>query len=453
MSDPPRLGAPLALVCAGAFMSTLDITIVIVAFNDIRESFPSVGQAQLSWIITIYTIMSAAMLVPSGRLADRVGAHRTFIAGNALFALGSLGAGLAPSVALLIAARVVQGVGSAVQTPSALSLIAKTVPDGKRSMAIGLWGATSGLGSAIAPSIGALIVDNAGWRWVFLINVPVGVAIIVASARLLRHVPPQPALTADWIGAATIAAGVGLLTLALVQSDEWGWADVRTLGALIGGVALIVTLVVRAQRDPRSILDLTLFHIPSFRWATLVAISLPIGFFLQFFGSVQFLTKVWGYSELRAGFLLTPLSVVQASLTLVAGRIADRFGHRRAMVPGGISYVAGALIWWFGLTDARELWLFYLGALFLGIGVGLTYACFNSAAVHHVDAARVGLGSGLNNTVNRIGASLGIALAVALLAGESSATAFARLWMVMAVCGLFTAAFAAKIDTRPRVIR
>ena len=440
----------LALVCAASFVSTLDITVVVVAFNDIRESFSDVSRAELSWVITVYTITAAAMLVPSGRLADRIGSGRVFLLGVGLFAAGSLLSGLAPNVRVLIGARMVQAVGSAMQTPSSLSLISRFFPAGRRNMAIGLWGATGGLGGAAGPSLGAAIVGAGGWRWIFLINVPLGAAVVLVGARMLRRADRrQPALPPDLIGASMIIVGVSALALGLVQSDEWGWDDRRTIGAFVVAVVVLSSLLARSARNPLLSIDLRLFRINSFRWANGVALTLPIAFFLQFFGSVQFLTAVWGYSEVKAGLLLTPVSILQASLTLQAGRLADRRGHRAVMLPGSLMYTAGAIAWFLTLDGDRNLVAFYVGATLLAIGVGLTYACFNSAAVHDLPPSQLGAGSGLNQTINRIGATLGIALAVALLAGDESAHAFRRLWAVMIGCAIATALFASLIDTRP----
>jgi hypothetical protein len=245
-----------------------------------------------------------------------------------------------------------------------------------------------------------------------------------------------------------IVVGVSALSLGLVQSDEWGWSDRRTIGAFVVAVVVLSSLLARSARNPLLSIDLRLFRINSFRWANGVALTLPIAFFLQFFGSVQFLTAVWGYSEVKAGLLLTPVSVLQASLTCrrddspTAGSSrgdAARFAHLHR----------GAIAWFLTLDGARNLVAFYVGATLLAIGVGLTYACFNSAAVHDLPPSQLGVGSGLNQTINRVGATLGIALAVALLAGDESASAFRRLWAVMIGCALATALFASLIDTRP----
>ncbi len=442
----------LALTCAVAFSSTLDISIVVVAFGDIRADFGDVADAQLSWVITAYTVVAAAMLVPCGRLADRIGAHRTFFLGIAAFTTGSLLSGLAPSVELLIAARVVQALGSAFQMPSALTLIATSFPAGRRSMAVGLWGAVSGLGGAVGPSLGAFVVHLGGWRWVFLMNVPLGLVVLVAALRWVGRVAPRPALPSDLVGALLLMTGVTALTLALVQTRSWGWIDGRVAAVALLGVALLGALVVHSTRHPAPIVDLSLFRIPSFRWANAVAFAFPIAFFVQFFGSVQFLTSVWGYSSLEAGLLLTPVTVVQAALTLQAGRLADARGHRAVMVPGALLHIAGSVVWLVALGSERELGWWYLGATLAGVGVGLTYGSFNSAAVHGLPPERLGSGSGVNLTINRVAGTLGIALAVALSAGPATPRVYDRLWTLMLVGGVVTVLCSSRIDTRPRAV-
>jgi EmrB/QacA subfamily drug resistance transporter len=440
----------LSLTAAMAFFSTLDLTIVVVAFGDIQDSFGAVSTATLSWILTAFTIVAAGCLVPSGRLSDRFGARRTFLAGVSCFTLGSLLSGLAPNAYLLIAARVVQAVGSALQTPAALALISIAYPIG-RSTAVGIWGAVSGLGSALGPSLGAVVVEGLGWRWIFLLNVPLGLAILAVSRRFLPSAPPtDPHASSDYVGSAVLMGGVAALALALVQSETWGAGDVRTIGCGVLGLLLLVGVVARSARHPRPVLDLALYRIPSFRWSNVVAIVFPIAFFAQFFGFVVFLRQVWGYSTLRAGLLITPVSAVTAAVTAVAGPIADRYGHRAAMVPGALLYAVGCGWLLVGAGPHRDLlgvW-FPAGAI-IGVGVGLTYTCFNSAALADLPPERFGAGGGVMQTVNRTGGTLGVALAVALIGESATAARFDRLWWVMLVGGLATAVVSWKIDTRP----
>jgi EmrB/QacA subfamily drug resistance transporter len=438
----------LALTSAVAFVSTLDISIVIVAFDDMRRSFEA-STAALSWVLTIYTLVAAALLVPSGRLADRIGARQTFLVGIGLFTVGSLLSGIAPNVEILIAARVLQAVGSALQAPASLSLIAEAFTEG-RATAVGIWGSVSGLGSALGPSIGALITQNLGWRWVFLINVPLGVAVVVLGVRLLPRTSGKARVEPpDLLGSALIMFGIASLVLALVQGGDWGWGNARTVSAAVFGLLLIIALLVHCARHASPIIDLRLFRIPSFRWANGVGFMFPIGFFVQFFGLVRFFESQWHWTTLQAGLAITPTSAIAAFVTAFAGRIADRYGHRAAMVPGALLYVAGAawLLWRLG--PEPDWWGAWMpAAVLLGLGVGLTYASFNSAAVHALPADRYGSGSAVNLTVNRIGGTFGVAIAVALLGLTPTAATYDRLWIVMIISGTITVGLSALIDTR-----
>lgn len=439
----------LALTCAASFVSTLDLSIVIVAFDDMQASF-HVSTAALSWVITSYTIVAAAMLVPSGRLTDRIGARTTFVAGIGLFALGSLLSGLAFAAWFLIAARVVQALGSALMAPSSLAIISEYFRH-NRATAVGIWGATSGLGGALGPSVGAVIVATLGWRWVFLINVPIGAAVVLAALRWFRQVPGRDlGQRADIVGSLLIVAGVSCFALGLVQSEDWGWG-IRTVGVLVLGVGLLAMLLWRCTRQASPVIDLRLFRIPSFRDANVIAFVFPVAFFVQFFGLVQFFRSVWGDTALRAGLRITPASAVSAVVTLFAGRIADRYGHRAAMVPGTLAYAAGALWLVLFLGAEHDPWFAWApAAVLLGIGVGLTYASFNSAAVHALPADRYGAGSAVNLTINRVGGTIGVAIAVALLGAAPDASAYKALWIVMLAGGLVTAVWSARLDTRPQ---
>jgi EmrB/QacA subfamily drug resistance transporter len=441
----------LALTCAASFVSTLDLSIVIVAFDDMQSSF-HVSTAALSWVITSYTIVAAAMLVPSGRLTDRIGARTTFVAGIGLFALGSMLAGLAFAAWFLIAARVAQAIGSALMAPSSLAIISEYYRH-NRATAVGIWGATSGLGGALGPSVGAVIVATLGWRWVFLVNVPIGIAVVVAALRWFRHVPGRDlGQRPDVAGSLLIVGGVSCFALGLVQSEDWGWGA-RSLGALVLGAALLGLLLWRCTRQASPVIDLRLFRIPSFRDANVIAFVFPVAFFVQFFGLVQFFRGVWGDSALRAGLRITPTSAVAAVFTLFAGRIADRYGHRAAMVPGTLVYAAGALWLVVFLGAEHDPWRAWApAAVMLGIGVGLTYASFNSAAVHALPADRYGAGSAMNLTINRVGGTIGVAVAVALLGTAPDASSYKALWFVMFAGGLVSGVWSARLHTRPRPV-
>lgn len=438
----------LAIVCLMSFISTLDITVVLVAFDDMRKSFDA-SAASLSWVITAYTIVAAALLVPSGRSADKRGARTSFLLGVGLFTLGSLLSGLSFAAWFLIAARVLQAAGSALQMPAALAIISEYFQE-NRASAVGIWGMTSGLGSASGPLIGAVLTEHFGWRSIFFVNVPIGVVVLVVGMRLLRRIPGRDsAQRPDVVGSALIVVAVASFTLALVQTDEWGWQDARVWGALVVAIAGFVALLVRCARAASPILDLVLFRIPSFRHANVIALVFPIAFFLQFIGLLSYFRVVWHDSSLQASARMTIPSVITACITGLGGRVADRYGHRAAIVPGGIVYALGT-VWLLVFLDTTDVsWGAFLpGALLLGVGVGFTYANFNSAAVHALPPDRYGAGGAMNLTINRVGGTVGVAAAVALLGTDPDVTTYRSLWVVMLVCAVITVLVATRLDTR-----
>src|SRR4051795_1597724 len=229
MSERARVAM---VVCVGVFVSSLDLFIVNIAFPDLRADFPATSLAGLSWVLNAYAIVFAALLVPAGRWADRAGRKRAFLGGLALFTLASAACAAAPSVDVLVAARVVQAAGAAVLMPASLGLLLPAFPPEKRGLAIGLWAAVGGTAAAAGPVIGGLLVEGS-WRWVFLVNLPVGIFAIVAGARVLREIREVDAQRPDVLGAVLLTGAVGTLIAAIVEGPDWGWTDPRVL-ALFG---------------------------------------------------------------------------------------------------------------------------------------------------------------------------------------------------------------------------
>src|SRR5918911_1732058 len=230
----------LLVTSVAVFMSFLDVTIVNIAFPDIRASFVSTSLAGLSWILTAYNIVFAALLVPGGRLADRTGRRRTFMAGLVTFLAAAVAAGLAPTVGILVAARVVQATGAALLVPTSLALLLPEFPLAQRATAAGIWGAMGAVAAALGPSLGGALVDAAGWRWVFFVNLAIGLPALIPARRLLREARERdPGPLPDGLGVALLVAGVGLLSLGIVKGEDWGWGGGRVLGSLAGGAVLL----------------------------------------------------------------------------------------------------------------------------------------------------------------------------------------------------------------------
>src|SRR3954470_16052700 len=253
---PPRPSLVLAVVSAAVFMASLDLFVVNVAFPDLQREFDGTSLANLSWVLNGYTIVFASLLVPLGRAADRLGRKRFFVGGFLLFVAASAAAAAAPSVEALVAARIVQAFGAAAIMPTSLALLLAEIPVAKRSAAIGIWAATGGIAAAAGPPLGGLLVE-ASWRWVFLINLPVGLIAAFAASRVLRESSdPEHARRPDALGAALLTAAVALLALGLVKAPDWGWANDRTIAALIGSGAALTAFVARSARHSAPIVEL-----------------------------------------------------------------------------------------------------------------------------------------------------------------------------------------------------
>jgi EmrB/QacA subfamily drug resistance transporter len=440
----------LAVTSVAVFMSFLDVTIVNIAFPDVRASFSSTSLPGLSWILTAYNIVFAALLVPGGRLADRIGRRRTFMAGLLTFLAASAVAGLAPTVEVLVAARVVQAAGAAALVPTSLALLLPEFPLAQRATATGIWGATGAVAAALGPPLGGSLVEAAGWRWVFFVNVAIGLPALVPARRLLREARerdsgPLP----DAIGVGLLVAGVGLLSLGIVKGQEWGWGGGRVLGSLAAAAVALVLFALRSARHPAPVVEPALFRVRSFAVANAGMFAFALGFYAFLLANVLFLTGPWHYSVLEAGFALTPGPLMAAVGAPVGGRLADRFGQRVVALPGGMLFGLGCL----GIAASTGPTPAYASEILpwlplTGFGVGLSFSAWGSAAVAELPASRFATGGAVIGCVRQIGAVLGIAVLVAVLdaSGGSSPTGpFHDAWRLMAVTGVTAGLLAAAL--------
>jgi EmrB/QacA subfamily drug resistance transporter len=433
-------------------MALLDATILFVAFPSIRRSFVGVSAADLSWILNAYTVVYAALLVPAGRIADRVGRRRIFLQGIGLFTLGSLACGIAPTPALIVASRVLQAVGGAMLTPSSLALILDAFPRAKWPIAVSLWAAVGALAAAVGPSLGAVIIQFGGWRWAFFVNLPVGLVTLARCRTALvesRDTTVEDAV--DLIGIGLLIMGVGLVALALVKGQDWGAAPVLACG---GAAAFFLgAFVWRAKHVKAPALDLSLFAVASFRYANAATLVFGAAFAAMFLGSVLFLTNVWGYDTARAGLALTPGPLIVLVVAPLAGRLATRVGQRVLLVPGGAIFGAGFFLRYLATSTTPHYLAEWLPAMLLtGVGVGLVLPSLASASAHSLPAQRFAVGSGVNQAVRQIGSVVGVSVVVALVGSTSGADAlpaFYRLFLLLALGGFLTALLSAAIDTRP----
>jgi EmrB/QacA subfamily drug resistance transporter len=412
----------VAIACAGAFLAFLDATIVNIAFPDISASFAGSGRAELSWVLDGYFVVIAALLVPAGGLADRFGHKRIFLLGIAGFTVASLLCAIAPSLELLIGFRVLQGIGAALIAPTSLALVLDAFPVERRSAGVGLWGAAAAAAAAVGPTLGGALVELSDWRLVFLVNLPIGIGVLLLGSRRLRERPKLDSHLPDLPGALMLALGLALVTLAIVEGNDWGWASGSTLGCFAAAVALLSGVAWRSTRHPRPIVEPALFAHRSFRIGNLGTLLFAAAFFSLILGNVVFLTSIWGYTVLQAGAATLPGPALSTIVAGPAGRLADRFGHRAVIVPGALFFAAGVMVLRSAGAEPDWLGLWLPGACLTGIGIGLAFPTLGSAAVRDVPVDRFATASAVNAAFRQVGAVLGTALLVAIV-GDPSALA------------------------------
>jgi EmrB/QacA subfamily drug resistance transporter len=419
------------VTAVAVFMAFLDVTIVNVAFPSIRGAFPDVSLAGLSWVLNAYNIVFAALLVPAGRLADLLGRRRLFFWGLGVFMAASALCGLAVSVEMLVAARVLQAAGAAVLVPTSLGLLLPEFPVERRATATALWGAVGGVAAATGPSLGGVLIEWADWRLVFFVNLVLGAAAWVPARRLLVETrdPDRGAVPDAW-GIALLAGGVGLLSLAIVEAPDWGWGSARVLAAFAAAAVALAAFVWRSRAVAHPVLELSLFRVRSFAVACLGVFVFALGFYAVLLANILFLTSVWGYSTLAAGFAVTPGPLMAATASALAGRMIDRYGSRAAAVPGGLLFALGCVLFAAGLGSSPAYVSEFLPATLLtGTGVGLSFAGFSTAAVGQLPPARFATGSAIATCARQLGAVLGISILVAVLPD------FTLAYTLMAVTG------------------
>ncbi len=435
MPEPRSPWRAFSVLAIAVFLAVLDLFIVNIAFPDIRRSFSSASLSSLSWILSGYAIVFAAVLVPAGKLADIVGRKRVFLTGLLIFLAGSALAAAAPSVDFLIGARVIQAVGGAAVTPTSLGLILPLFPPAKRATVIGLWAGIAGVGAAVGPPIGGLLVE-ASWRWIFLINLPLGLFAVVRGFQIIPEIrDPARGRFRDALGSLLLVAGIGSLTLGLVKGADWSW-DGRSLAAFAASALLLVLFTLRSARHPAPVLELPLLRPPAFALSSLAALLFFAAFAVLLLGNVLFLTDVWHYSVTRAGFAFFPGPFTAAVVAASSGRLGGRYGSARLGAPGGVIF-ALASVWFLTRLDDQPHYLsqYLPGTLLGGLGVGLILPAITALAASTLPPARLATGIGVQTTFRQIGAAVGLASFVAIVGSSTLATKsdFNGTWLFMAI--------------------
>ena len=444
MKQPSRGAQVLALTSVGVALVSLDVSIVNVAFGSLINEWGTGSRRLLTWIFSGYNIAYAAGLLTAGRMADAYGRKRAFLTGLVIFSIGSTLCGFAGSPEMLVSARVVQALGGAILTPASIALVLPEFPVEKRSVAIGIWGAVGGLSAAMGPVIGGFLVEWFNWRSIFFVNIPFCALAFLIGTRLLRESRDESARkTVDVLGALLAVSGVGSLTLALVQSDEWGWASATTLGVLAASATLLFLFTLRCNTVKVPLLDLKLLKLPFVSAANLAGVVFSLGFYSMIFLNTQWLQTVWNYSTLRSGLAIFPGPFMAAVVAAPAGKLAQKHGHSKIIGIGATIFALAMFAENLLLDASPNYWTQYFPcALFTGIGVGLCVSTLSSSASAYLPPARFAMGSALNTTSRQVGAALGLATVGSILSSSITSgdptQGIHRGWVFVGVTALAT---------------
>ncbi len=431
----------LTIASLATLATFLDTTVLYVAFPDISATFSHASAAQLSWVLNAYTIVFAALLIPAGKLADRVGHRRVFLIGSALFTGASMACGLAPTVEVLIAFRVLQAAGAAALIPASLALVMHAFSHDQLPRAVAIWGAAGAAAGALGPTLGAALVQGFGWRAAFFLNLPVGVYTIVEGARHVRESSSPDTRVPSLLGVALVATTAVLFSYGLVVTQDDGWFGTKTLALIAAGVVMLALFVMHQSRTDAPALDLELFRSRNFSWGNLTMLVFGTAFSAMFFGSILFLTQVWGWSILKAGLGVAPGPAIVAIVAPRMGKLAGRIGQRPILLVGGLLYAAAGL---FRLTmlgpDANYLTDYFPSMVLSGLGVAFVFPQLSSLVAQALPPGRSGVGGAALQAGRQFGGTFGVALTIALLGGggADALARFDRVWWVIVVGGLAT---------------
>ena len=451
-----RLSQPrlvLAIVCAGVVLASLDLFIVNVALPQMARDLDVRGNAvaDLSWVLNAYAIVYASLLVLFGRAAERYPRERAFLLGVAVFVAASAACGAATSLPMLVAFRVVQAAGAALLTPTSLGLVLATTPAEQRGGAVRAWTAVGGLAAAAGPVVGGLLVA-ASWRWVFLVNVPIGLAALVVGWRRLPHVPGHPVPVPDALGAVLITGGVGALVLGLVKGTAWGWGDPRTIAALGAGVVALGLFALHTLRARNPLIDRELFRLRPFTGASAVALVFSAAFGAMLLSRVLWMQDVWHWSALQAGLAIAPGPLMVPLFAFgLAGPLIARFGPGVVIAAGATVFAAGAAWWALAMGLEPDYVGDMLGGMVLtGIGVGLTLPTFMATGAAALPPHAFATGSAVVNMLRQIGLAIGVAALIAILGGHGDVLAvYERATWAIAAIALASGVIGLALLARP----
>jgi EmrB/QacA subfamily drug resistance transporter len=401
----------LILLCSAQFVVVLDASIVNVALPSIGEAL-DFSQANLPWVVNAYVLTFGGFLLLGGRTADLLGRRRVFMAGLLLVAVASLLAGFAATEGQLIAARAAQGLGAAIISPAALSIVTTTFNDGaERNKALGVWGAVAGSGGAAGVLLGGILTDGLGWEWVLWVNVPVSLIAFALSPGLIAESRAEHETRAfDVAGAVTVTAALSILVYAIVDATDAGWGSTQTLGLIGLSVALLAAFVAIELRSAKPLMPFSIFRIRTLTGANVVGLLVGASLFSMFFFISLYMQQVLGYSAIHAGLSYLPLALTIMASAGIASQLVTRVGYKPVLAIGLLFIVAG-LLWFSRVSVGGGFTTDILGpSLLAAAGLGFSFVTTTIAAVSGVEESEAGLASGLINTSQQIGGALGLAV-------------------------------------------
>ncbi len=397
----------LVAVCVSIFMLLLDITIVNVALPDIQGSLGA-SFTELQWVIDAYALSLATLVLTAGSLADLAGRKRVFVIGVVLFTGASVLCGIATSPIFLILARAAQGIGGAAMFATSLALLSQEFHGRERGTAFGIWGATTGFAVAVGPLAGGILTDAFSWRWIFLVNIPIGIAAVAMTVLRVGESSDPEHGGIDVLGVVTFSGGLCALVFALLRGNDLGWSSAWIVGLVVAGVLLLAAFVVAEARARNPMVELGLFRKPAFTGVQIAAFALSASMFAMFLYLTLYLQNVLHYSPLGAGLRFMPISAVSFFAAAASGRLTARIPPR-FLLGIGLGLVSVSLLLMYGLDTSSHWTALLLGFIVGGAGIGLTNPALASTAIGTVSPSRAGMASGTNNTFRQVGIATGIA--------------------------------------------
>jgi EmrB/QacA subfamily drug resistance transporter len=428
---PRRTANALAVAAGAAFLALLDTTVANLAVADVRTDFAGASIAGATWIITIYAVTFAACLAPAGRVADVIGRRTLLLAGVGGFTVMSLLCALAPSLEALLVARALQGAAAAAMIPASLAVVLADTPPERRAAAIGAWSAAGALAAAAGPALGGVLVDTVGWRSLFMINVPLGLALVY-GARMIPAGAPGGRLP-DAVGTVLLGVAIGAAALGIAQGPEWGWGDPATLGLLAGAALAGAAALRRSFTQATPALETRLWRERRFAAANLASLLYGAALFPWMLIGVLFLITIWDYSPLEAGLAMTPGAFVAAAVAMAAARRRPR----PAVIGGALVLAAAGAICTLALPETPNFLGFWLPVgVLIGAGMGAITTGISTAAALSVAPERFAAAVGLNQTARQVGGALGVAALAALVGTDLASFKDVYLFCTLATLGV-----------------